>query len=222
MHPLLEAAVNLICPEENVCHLCGRWAHTGILCQSCLAELAGGTIPAARQALRRETAPQTVISVWKHEAAARRLVHRLKYQADPSAARFLADGMVCALLNEKTVLERAEWIIPVPLHPAREQERGYNQAALLANRISSQTGVAMTEKVLFRTRSTGNLAKMHREERFESLRDVFAVGDVRLVADRRVLLVDDVFTTGATAQACAGALMQAGAAEVSVVTACRA
>ena len=222
MHPLLEAAVNLICPEENVCHLCERWAHTGILCQSCLTELIRQTLPAERQALQRKAAPQTVISVWKHDAAARKLVHRLKYQADPSAARFLADGMVCALLNEKTVLERAEWIVPVPLHPARERERGYNQAALLAAEISRQTGMRMTEKVLFRTRPTANLARMNREERFGALKDVFAVGNAPMVAGKRILLVDDVFTTGATAQACAKQLMHAGAAEVCMVTACRA
>lgn len=222
MHPLLEAAVNLLCPEENACHLCGRWAHTGILCQSCLTGLVRQTLPAERQALRRETAPQTVISVWKHEAAARKLVHRLKYQADPSAVRFLADGMVCALLNEKTVLERAEWIIPVPLHPAREQERGYNQAALLAAEISRQTGVAMTEKVLFRTRHTGNLARMNREERFGALKDVFAVSNALMIEGKRILLVDDVFTTGATAQACAKQLMHAGTAGIDIVTACRA
>jgi len=222
MHPLLEAVVNLICPDENVCHLCGRWAHVGMLCEECLKELVRQEINPERQMIHRKTAPQTVLSVWKHDAAARKLVHRLKYQADPSAARFLADGMVCALLNEKTVLERAEWIVPVPLHPARERERGYNQAALLARHISRQTGVAMSEEVLFRTRSTGNLAKMGREERFEALKDGFAVGNAALLVGKRILLVDDVFTTGATAQACARTLMRAGAAEVCVVTACRA
>lgn len=222
MHPLLESAVNLICPEENVCHLCGRWAHTGILCQFCLTELVRQTLPSERQALQRKTEPQTVISVWKHNAEARKLVHRLKYQADPSAAHFLADGMVCALLNEKRVLERVEWIVPVPLHPVREKDRGYNQAALLAAEISRQTGVAMTEKVLFRTRHTGNLARMNREMRFGVLKDVFAVNNALMIEGKRILLVDDVFTTGATAQACAKQLMHAGAAGIDIVTACRA
>ena len=222
MHPLLESVVNLICPEENVCHLCGRWAYEGILCEECLKELIRHEIKPEHQVKRRKTALQTVISVWKHESAARRLVHLLKYQADPSTARFLADGMVCALRNEKNVLDQTELIIPVPLHPAREKDRGYNQAALLAKRISHQTGVVMSEMVLFRTRSTGNLAKMDRTERFETLKDVFAVGKAPMITGKRILLVDDVFTTGATAQACAGTLMRAGAAEVCVVTACRA
>ena len=113
-------------------------------------------------------------------------------------------------------------IIPVPLHPLREKERGYNQAELLAREISLATGLPMRTDLLCRIRQTGVLAKMTRDERMTVMRRAFAVADTAEVRGKSILLVDDVFTTGATVHACAAALYQAGAKAVYAVTACRA
>lgn len=220
MHPLLESALNLLFPQENVCHLCGRWPESGILCESCMKGLQARRLE--HPSLHFRTGVLTVVSRWKHRSVPRNLVHLLKYHSDPQAAALLAEGMTAALVEEEEVLRQAKLIIPVPLHPLREQERGYNQAELLAREISRTTGLPMRTDLLCRTRQTGMLAQMTRDERLSAMRGAFAVASSKDVYGRSILLVDDVFTTGATAQACADALYQAGASAVRLVTACRA
>ena len=111
----------------------------------------------------------------------------------------------------------------MPLHPKRERERGFNQAALLAHALARQTGLPLDERSLVRTTHTAqHRAGMDARARRETIESAFQVARPRLVAGARVLLVDDVFTTGATVSACAHALKEAGAAAVFVLTVARA
>jgi ComF family protein len=120
-------------------------------------------------------------------------------------------------------LDAATLVVPVPLHPSRERERGFNQAALLARALTGRTGPRLDEWSLARVaHSERHRAGMDARARRESVEDSFAVPRPRLVFGESVLLVDDVFTTGATASACARALLGAGAREVFVLTAARA
>jgi ComF family protein len=121
-------------------------------------------------------------------------------------------------------LDSARLVVPVPLHPSRERERGFNQAALLARAVAKgAAGLRLDEWSLARVLHSGrHRAGMDARARRESVADSFAVARPRLVAGERVLLVDDVFTTGATASACARVLLAAGASEVYVLTAARA
>jgi ComF family protein len=114
-------------------------------------------------------------------------------------------------------------VLPVPLHPERERERGFNQAALLGRALAGRAGLATDEWSLARVTHTGkHRAGMDARARRESVEGAFRVTRPRLVEGESVLLVDDVFTTGATASACADALRAAGAREVFVLTAARA
>jgi competence protein ComFC len=120
-------------------------------------------------------------------------------------------------------LDAAALAVPVPLHPRRERERGFNQAALLARALCARTGLPCDEWSLARTAHTEqHRAGMDRQARRETVRGAFRVARPRLVEGQRVLLVDDVFTTGATASACASALLASGAREVFVLTVARA
>jgi ComF family protein len=111
----------------------------------------------------------------------------------------------------------------VPLHPSRERERGFNQAALLARTLAKATRLRLDEWSLARVGHGGrHRAGMDARARRESVEGCFAVARPRLVRGERVLLVDDVYTTGATASACARVLLEAGAREVFVLTAARA
>jgi ComF family protein len=114
----------------------------------------------------------------------------------------------------------ADVIIPVPLHTARQAERGYNQAALLARIVSQEVGVPIGETALVRAKATQQQALLKAVERRENVRDAFACrGDVR---GKHVVLVDDVCTTGSTLEACAAALRASGAASVCAFTLARA
>ncbi|MCU1267693.1 MAG: putative amidophosphoribosyltransferase [Acidobacteria bacterium] len=119
-------------------------------------------------------------------------------------------------------LKRATLIVAVPLHPEREKQRGFNQAAVLAEALSTLVPLSVAEGVLVRTRHTGrHRAGMDAQARRESVEDVFAATRPRIIAGESILLIDDVFTTGATASACALALTCAGAKEVLVMTVAR-
>jgi ComF family protein len=119
-------------------------------------------------------------------------------------------------------LALGEWdgLVPVPLHWGRRWRRGFNQAEVLARAVARRHGVPVLRGVLRRRRATppqhGDI-----QARRRNVREAFAVTAESAVAGRRLLLVDDVFTTGATAEACAGVLVQAGAADVGVLTLAR-
>jgi len=125
-------------------------------------------------------------------------------------------------IQQQNPLSEATRIVPVPLHPEREKARGFNQAALIANELSRATSLPLDEVSLVRTHHTNrHRAGMDAKGRRETVADAFRVIYPALIAGERVLLVDDVFTTGATVSACAKTLLDAGAAEVFVLTIAR-
>jgi ComF family protein len=141
------------------------------------------------------------------------LVHALKYRGLRQAGHLLAAGMaqVCADMQ-------GEWdvLAPVPLHRRRQRQRGYNQAEVLARETGVVCGLPVA-CLLLRSRATMEQARLTREARSQNLQGAFAVrGQVRGL---RILLVDDVCTTGATGEAAAIALREAGAQAVSLLTA---
>ena len=127
-----------------------------------------------------------------------------------------------ALLQEtqqRPPLDAATLILPVPLHPARERERGFNQAAILARALAARTSLPLDEESLIRASLTErHRAGMDERARRESVAQAFQVRRPRLIAGERILLIDDVFTTGATVSACARALCDAGAKDVFALT----
>ena len=115
----------------------------------------------------------------------------------------------------------ADVVVPVPLHPARLAERGYNQAALLGVEVARELGASLLARGLRRTRATAQQARLDRAGRLANVTGAFRVRAPSLVRGRRVLLVDDVATTGATLAACSGALLAAGALSVTALVVAR-
>lgn len=115
----------------------------------------------------------------------------------------------------------ADVIVPVPLHASRLRERGYNQAALLARELAQRAEIALNERTLVRKRATAPQVELSAKERRENVHDAFCCSDDGL-AEKHVLLVDDVCTTGATLEACAIALRKSGARSVQALTLARA
>ena len=111
--------------------------------------------------------------------------------------------------------------MPIPLHPSRLREREYNQSLLLADELNRDLGLPLVYDNLVRLRATPPQTELSRSERLANLRRCFAVQRPADVIDKRVLLIDDVMTTGTTAHECAKALRKAGAGDVYVVTLAR-
>ena len=154
-------------------------------------------------------------SPYVFEAGARELVHGLKYQHQAVLAEPMAELLFRFLMDEPLP---ADVLVPVPLFPRRERIRGYNQSMLLARALAQRLELATEERTLVRERNTGSQAKTRNvEERRVNVRDAFQCRGRRL-AGKRVLLIDDVSTTGATLDSCARALLEGGAASVWALT----
>lgn len=221
-------ALNLIFPPQ--CALCRRGGQ--MLCDACVSDL-----PAAlgRRCARcwmpvhrgdvcahcRDAPPAFAIvrAAYVMEDGARRLAHELKYNGMTALAEPMATLIAT---NCQSALHGVDLIVPVPLHARRERSRGYNQAAALAKYLAAVAGVGFDGRATWRIRDTAPLVKtMRGDERRAIVRDAFVALPER-VEGRRVLLIDDVVTTGATLDACSGALLAAGAAGVRCATWARA
>jgi ComF family protein len=156
-------------------------------------------------------------TVARYEGPARELVHRLKYGDRLDLAPSMGAWMASA---GSEILAGADLLVPVPLHRWRLWRRRHNQAAVLAHAVSRVADVPARHDVLARVRSTRPQVGLSRNERAENLRGAFRAGPTApaALAGVRVVLVDDVMTTGATANAAARVLLRAGAAQVDVLT----
>ncbi|HEX8076998.1 MAG TPA: phosphoribosyltransferase family protein, partial [Chthoniobacterales bacterium] len=151
----------------------------------------------------------------------RKLVHDFKYGKQRHLRYPLARWLGETLHDPRLRGRHFDLIVPVPLHPARERERGFNQAALLAEILAAGISVPV-RPVLERTRYTTTQTAYDRAERMENLHGAFRLRKNRDVRDLRVLLIDDVLTTGSTLSECARVLKAAGAHAVHGATAARA
>jgi len=155
-----------------------------------------------------------------YDDRARSLILRLKHAGAEENAALLARHMARA---GASLLAEADVLVPVPLHRWRLLRRGYNQSALLARYLARAAGRNLCLDALTRLRATVSLGGLSAQQRAETMTGVIAVKPARRmrIEARRVLLIDDVLTSGATAGACARALLDAGAASVDVLVACR-
>jgi len=148
------------------------------------------------------------------------VIHRYKYQRALWFEPFLADLLVQAA-GPCLAGQNGMMIVPVPLYPTKEREREFNQAVRLANRLGAATRIPVNKRLLRRVLSTRTQTQLTREERLENVRNAFAMRNGQHLNGERIILLDDVFTTGATTSACARVLGAAGAGEVWVWTVAR-
>ena len=142
----------------------------------------------------------------------RALIHGLKYERYTNIAKFLAPLMQKTLLENPQMLE-AEFFVPVPIHKKRLKKRGFNQAQLLAENLSSLTQIP-TLLALERIKNTKSQTKLTKKERAQNIKEAFMCSCPKEIKKKAVILIDDVCTTGATLEECAKVLKKAGAREV--------
>ncbi len=145
----------------------------------------------------------------------------LKFEQIAPLGTWFAERLAEVVRSEGNAMD-ADVVVPVPLHRQRERERGYNQAALLSRPLAKHLRLPHKAVLLMRTRARPDKRILSLEERWESVRGAFATRPGSQVDNLRVLLVDDVLTTGATLDACARALRDAGAKSVLGLTVARA
>jgi ComF family protein len=229
----LEAATRLVYPPVCVsCQhataephaLCAHcWAGIGFISRPCCERLGtpfsvdiGGQL-LSPQAIADPPVFARARAVARYDETARALVHRLKYGDRTELAIALARMMALA---GRELMADCEVIVPVPLHWTRGWRRRFNQSALLARELGRIAGRPVALEAVIRVRRTATQVGLSREERRENLRAAFRPGSAarQQIQGRRVLLVDDVLTSGATANAVSRALLKAGASAVDVLT----
>ena len=148
------------------------------------------------------------------------IIHRYKYSRQLWFEPFLADLLLREALP---VLREQNWdfIVPVPLHPTKEREREFNQAERLASHLSAATKISMNTQLLRRVLPTLTQTRLTKEQRAANIKGAFAIRNGAKLNGERIILLDDVFTTGATTSACAKILRKAGAGDVCVWTVAR-
>ena len=167
---------------------------------------------------RRKRSFRRNVAAFGYNEAARDSVARFKYHGRQSYARTYAEE-IWALRKEEILSFRADALIPVPVHRARLLKRGYNQAELLAEELSKLSGIPLRRDVLFRPKKTAAQKALGPEARVRNLSGAFSVkGSVNGL--KTVILVDDIFTTGATLEACTRVLLASGIRTVYGVTLC--
>jgi len=150
----------------------------------------------------------------------RRVIHELKFAGRGPLAKLLAP-LLAEVFLESWQREDFDFITAVPLHPGRRRERGFNQAELLGRMLARTVGLPEL-RTLRRTAATRSQVGLSDAQRLENVRNAFKCTNIGRVVGKRILLIDDVMTTGATAASAAEVLIDAGAEKVSVLTVARA
>lgn len=208
----------------HYCLACSRALAKGeeILCTACLIDL-----PKTNYHLRLENQIKNrllgrlplkhgwAFLKFRKSGVVQHLLHQLKYNNHPEVGVKLGQAYGFELLNQGFDKE-FDLIVPVPLHPSRQRKRGYNQSAQFALGLSDALKVAWTDSISIRTRSSVTQTHKTKAERWENVKDVFSIKEYDVVKDKRILLVDDVITTGATLEACGQHLVECGCKEISV------
>jgi competence protein ComFC len=234
---LLEAATSLLYPP--LCTLCNSKTRVGeYLCEPCEAKAIRIVAPFCQQCSEPFTgaiinsftcancAHRTVyfdaaIAAYRGRGIVRQIIHDFKYRHQIHLRHLVARWLYAAFNDERLQGRQFDIIVPVPLHPTRQRERGFNQASLLAELASAQVSVPC-KPLLKRTRYTTTQTALDRAERMENLHNAFRLRKNADVRGLRVLLIDDVLTTGSTLSECARVVKRAGAISVHAATAARA
>jgi competence protein ComFC len=160
------------------------------------------------------------VSRYRARGVVRDLIHRFKYGREYYLRHQLAEWATAGLEDDRLRNPDFDALVPVPLHSARRREREFNQAEAIAELLAERCGKRVV-KALQRIRHTDSQTRHDRAERMENLRGAFRVRQPDAVLNRRLVLVDDVFTTGSTVEECARVLTEAGAASVRALVVAR-
>lgn len=235
LHAIKDAVLDLVFPRSCVhCGGCVEGSEYAFLCGDCLREVFWAAPPACRTCgypfmgmlAGTRVCPHCVElapvfdegkALFLAKGPGRSLLHEFKYRGGfyvlgdltrmvrgtPHFADYFADAV----------------LVPVPLHRVKLRERGYNQSLRLAQLLAGATAARGVEDLLVRTRFTPSQTRLDRKSRHQNVKNAFAMAaDAHVIADQTYILVDDVFTTGSTLNACASVLRRAGAQQIKVAT----
>ncbi|HPC36315.1 MAG TPA: ComF family protein [Candidatus Marinimicrobia bacterium] len=215
---LASGVTSLLFPP--ICKSCEKRmdSNAGPICPDCWQKL---QLFSAEE-MKNKNIPENLDLVWPvflFDDLFQKIIHALKYQGNISIGYEIGQRMALHLPPEVIDFPSALFV-PIPLHPIKLRERGYNQSEAIAKGLASNSGIRVETKLLKRIKNTATQTKLNAEERQANMEMAFAINRGNTVpSDSVIILVDDVFTTGATLNSAAGVLRQSGFQKVIAVTA---
>lgn len=207
-----------------LCNACGTHLYHGetVVCTKCLTDLPYTDFHLATENLvakqfwgRVPLHAAMAMLYFKKGTKVQNLMHNLKYKGKTEVGETFGQWLGNKLIKSNNFKE-IDVIIPIPLHPKKERLRGYNQSECIANGLAQVLQTKVNTNCLVRTKETESQTKKARFTRYENMEDVFGTVNTQNIANKHVLLLDDVITTGATLEACANLILKGGAAKVSI------
>ncbi|MBI1884367.1 MAG: ComF family protein [Chlamydiae bacterium] len=214
-----------VMPHERRSYLCEGcfsripWV-VGPTCRICakiFQGLSGGICSACRNSV---FSYESCFSAARYDGLLKDLLQKFKFQK----AEYLAGTLQKIFwegVKKKINFSDFDFALPAPLHPRKLKERGFNQALILAKEVSHQSGLPLFKRGLIRQKYSGGQTLQDRKARLENIQDSFRVGRSHEISGKKLLLVDDVLTTGATVRECTRVLKEAGASAITVAVLAR-
>lgn len=207
--PTVPSLLNLIYPPK--CGICGK-LNKSFLCNKCYKILENDANFNIEKKLSYEH-----IYLFKYEGLIRRLIIEYKFK-DKS---YLYKTIVNFLLKNKKMFEiikSYDTIIPVPISKKRKKTRGYNQTYLIAKDIANSVGIKLEDRVLFKIKDIIEQSKLNKEDRLENIKGVYEIRNAKRIINKKILLFDDIYTTGSTVNECCRILKKANPDKIGVLT----
>lgn len=210
---MLTFVLNLLFPPK--CGFCTK-IHSEFLCKKCEIKLQEEK---SKIGIQRMNNPyfQYHLYAYSYRGEIRKKMIDYKFNDQPE----LADTFVKLLLNHEKIcgfLKNYDIIIPVPMHPKKEKQRGYNQVALVAQKLANRLTLEYVGDVLYKQKQTPMQSSLNKDLRKTNVKGVYNTKNIQKIKEKKVILLDDIYTTGSTAEECSKVLKQAGAKEIAVLT----
>lgn len=206
--------LDLIYPPK--CGICGKISKD-FLCAKCVILLEKQAIFEIEDTRNQKKNFDELLYVFKYEGTARQNILKYKFKESSYLYKMFVNFM---LKNQKFFenIQKYDTIVPVPISKKRFLERGYNQSYLLAKEIAKKVGIKCENKILKKTKNIIEQSKLNKEDREKNIIGVYEIENIHKISDKKVLLLDDIITTGSTANECAKMLLTAKPKKIGVLT----
>ena len=213
--------VPLVSMYPPICGICEK-INKDALCPKCNVELKKQAEVNILQKeeieenIKKEKYFEELMYIFKYEGQVRKLILDYKF----NEKSYLYKTFVNFLLKNEKIFEnikKYDKIIPVPISKKRNKERGYNQSMLIAEEIANKTNLELVNNCLIKTKNIIEQSKLNKEDRQQNIQGVYSLQNERLITNKKILLVDDIYTTGSTVNECCKILQQANPKTIGVL-----
>ena len=214
MNNIINDILNLVYPP--VCGFCGN-IYENYICKKCIVKIKQYEIENKKNYNNKKMYFDEFYSIFKYEGIIRDTLIKYKFQNKA----YLYKTFSKIILNNKKIcgiLKKYDIIIPVPIHKKRKHQRGYNQTELIAREIANNTNLQLENKVLFKQKNVISQSELSKIDRKENIKNAFMIQNIEKIKNKKVIIFDDIYTTGSTVNECARVLKKAGTSFIGVLT----